>query len=605
LLRRTLIALTLALLAAPAGAQADFFPAEQVDGPSPDITAVGDLDISRDGNGALVYLKKDGATDHVFLSGLNGGFGPGVRIDNGLAPASTQPVVAASNEGRLAVAWVNDGSLFTAIRARDAQGFSAPALVAAGGVSNPSIDMSINGATYLSFTQGGNVRIARAERDSPVFVVNPGVVDIVEAADAGSGPDKRSRVAISADGTGLVVWGEDGGDGRTHVFARRVFEQRLSVAPQDLTLNEFEGRAAGGADRPELEMEDDSSYAQVVFRQGLAGGARTIARRLVGSAFDPPVGVDGGGESIGGRVDITGRGEGLLAATGAGGEAIGSTVFNNAVTFTGRFDSTGSAAPAVIPAIGENEDGVMAWIGGAAGETSVRAKYIDGVERPKVTPEAVLSTGLVDPEGGFDAVATRAGDAIMAFMQGTGPERRLVAAFYDRPPSRPVGSTTTRPRRPGPLKWAASLDLLGSPTYTVLVDGRPIGQTQGRELVVDPTVVPEGEHQWQISATDHRGQTQVSRTRPLRIDGTPPTITASFRRKQRVLTITPRAGDPDGADPSGLSRIVVDLGNGVKTQTKGRLTYRYPRLGTYEVVVTAIDRAGNATELRRRIRIGK
>jgi hypothetical protein len=114
--RRTLAALSLALFAAPATAHAGFFPAEQVDGPSADITSVGDIDIARDGNGALVYLKKDGGADHVFLSGLNGGFAPGQRLDGGLAAASSQPVVAASNNGRLAVAWVNDGSLFTAMR---------------------------------------------------------------------------------------------------------------------------------------------------------------------------------------------------------------------------------------------------------------------------------------------------------------------------------------------------------------------------------------------------------------------------------------------------------------------------------------------------------
>jgi hypothetical protein len=605
--RRTLVVLTLAACAAlPAPARAAFFPAELVDGPSPDVTAVGDLDVSRDGNGALTYLKRDGGADHVFLSVLNGGaFGPGGRVDAGLAPAASQPVVAASDAGRLAVAWVTDGSLLTAVRPRGGQGLTPPVVVAQGGVSNPSVDMSINGATYLSYTQNGDVRVARAERDSPQFTVLPAPVDVDPAREAGTGADRASEVAISADGTGLVVWGEDGADGRGHVFARRLFEQRLSVAPQDLTLADVEGRTAAGADRPDVDIEDDSSYAQVVFRQTLAGGgARTIARRLVGSAFEAPVPVDGGAASTGGRVDLTGRGEGLVAADGAQGEVIGSTVFNNALSFAGGFGFGAAGVRArATPAVGENEDGAVAWMSGTAADASVRAKYVDGVEKPAVSEEAVLSTGPVDPDAGFAAAPTRVGDALVAFVQRTGDARAIVVAAHDRPPTRPVGSTSERPRKPAPLRWQPSLDLLGPPTYTVTVDGRVLGQTQATELAPPPGALSEGEHTWQVTATDRRGQAQTSRTRRLRVDATPPTLTARFSRRQRVLTIVPRAGDPSGAAPSGLSRVVVDLGNGRRTTARGRLTYRYPRRGTYTVVVTATDRAGNATEVRRRITI--
>ena len=82
----------------------------------------------------------------------------------------------------------------------------------------------------------------------------------------------RSRVAISADGVGVVTWGD--------VYARKMFGGGLSNAPQDLTPADFGGRVAGVSELPEIDAEDDSSYAWVVFRQTFAdGGTRILARR--------------------------------------------------------------------------------------------------------------------------------------------------------------------------------------------------------------------------------------------------------------------------------------------------------------------------------------
>jgi hypothetical protein len=193
---------------------------------------------------------------------------------------------------------------------------------------------------------------------------------------------------------------------------------------------------------------------------------------------------------------------------------------------------------------------------------------------------------------------------LVAFVQQDGLARSIVVAGYDRPPGRPVGSTSERPRKPEALRWQPAVDLLGAPTYTVLVDGRPIGQTQATEFAPPPGALSEGRHTWQVSATDRRGQTQVSRSRRLRIDATPPTLRASFTRRGRELRVTVRAGDPNGRQPSGIRRVEVALGNGRTLPVRGRtLTYRYPRGGAYEVVVTATDQAGNATQERRRFRI--
>jgi hypothetical protein len=606
-MRRLILVLTLALLALPTAAQAAFFPPEVIDGPNADLVSVGDIDLGRDGYGGLVYLKNDGGAAHVFLSVFaDGAFRTPARIDQGLVAASSQPVIAASDNNRIAVAYVNDGTLFTTVKGKDATGFSAPVPVASGGVSNPSIDMSINGVTYLSFTQNGDVRAARAERDSPQFNVLAAPLDIDPGRDAGTGSLKRSRVAVSADGTALVVWGEDGADGRTHVFARRLFEMRPSQAPQDLTLDQIDGVAAGPAQIPEVDIQYDSSYAQVVFRHQTAGGPRMVMRKLVGSQFEAPVPIDGGG-ATGGSVDLTGRGEGIFTAWGTGNEVLAGTLFARKPRTFGRVDGGNGIEPRSVPAVGENERGVIAWFQGSSpADATVRGRIFNSVEKWDFESEVQLSSpdfGPVRHEDGLDVSPSRAGDVPVVFMQGGPADKRLVAAIQDRPPTRMDLHTTEKIRRLTRLRWAATLDLLGSPTYTVILNGRPIAQTQQTELIPRPGQIPEGEHRWAVTATDRRGQTVVSRTRRLRVDNTPPTLRVSISRRARVVTVRARGGDPRGRLKSGLGRIVVDWGDKRFRPMKGRASRRYARNGTYTIRVKAIDRALNETVVTRRVRV--
>jgi len=141
-------------------------------------------------------------------------------------------------------------------------------------------------------------------------------------------------------------------------------------------------------------------------------------------------------------------------------------------------------------------------------------------------------------------------------------------------------------------------------TYRVLVDGRPIGESRTNELILQPGQVPDGVHRWVVEAIDRRGQAVSSRSRILRVDNTPPTLRIGLSRKKRVLTITAKGGDPDGALPTGLRRILVDFGDGRLTPMKRKATKRYARTGTYTVRVKALDKAGNETVQQRRIRIG-
>ena len=608
-MRRLTLSVLLALLALPASAHAAFFPAEVIDGPNSDLVEVGDLDVARDGQGGLVYVRRDGGVPHVFFSRfVDGAFQAPTRLDASIASAGSQPVIGASDNNRLAVAWISDGTLFTSVKGKDAPGFSPPAPLATGGAGNPSIDVSINGAMYVSWTQGGDVRVARAERDSPTFTVLPSAVDVNPGTNAGDSARKASKIDVSADGSALVVWAEDGPDGRTHVYARRLFEQRLSAAPQDLTLPDVGGVTATGADTAYVDMEDDSSYAQVVFRQNTTQGPRLVMRRLVGSQFDPPIVIDGGVPGDRGSVDLTGRGEGLFGISGAGGEAFGGTIFNNKVSGQVRLNDPNAVAPLSDPALGENEDGAVAWIQGTPDNAVVRARYFDGIEYVKLTDDGTLSRqefGTVYAAGGMKADASRAGDVVVAFMQGGPGDRRLVAGFYDKPPTRIAGANSQRIRKLTRLAWSASLNLFGGTKYTVILDGKPLGETGQNSLVPAPGQIPDGEHRWQIQITDRRGQTVVSRTRRLRVDNTPPSLRVSMRKRGRVLTVSARGGDPKGKLPSGLGRVLVDFGDGNLVPVRRRASKRYARGGNYRVRVKAVDKAGNATLHQRRVRIGR
>src|SRR3954469_19832579 len=113
---RRLLLVVLALLfpaVAPAVAQAGWFPAEPVDGPSADIVSVEDLDIARDGTGVLVWGRLVDGVPHVFISRLSGGTGrPAERVDAPIAEAADAAAAGVADGGRLAVAWVSGSRVY-------------------------------------------------------------------------------------------------------------------------------------------------------------------------------------------------------------------------------------------------------------------------------------------------------------------------------------------------------------------------------------------------------------------------------------------------------------------------------------------------------------
>ncbi len=617
-LRPALLLGALLALAAPAGARAGYFPGDAIDGPSPEIVSAGDLDVARDGTGAVAYVKRDGGVDHIFVSRLlDGAFTAPERIDAALPTPSSQPVVGASEGGRVAVAFVSGGTLHTTLHVAGNGTFSPPQAIATD-ASDPSIDMSINGVAYVSFTTAGgggaDVRVARLARNTSQFELLGAAVDIDPALPAGAGAG-RSHVAISADGTAVVTWGEAG-----HAWARRVFGTRLSTAPQDLNVTDVQGLTGGGvADAVTVDIEDDSSYAWALFRQTFADGRQhVVARRLVGSAFEAPVLVDGLGVPAGAdatefAVELNGRGEGL-AATGAGGAGVFGAVLHEDKFFPGTLLGAGTAASHPAVGIASNNNAFAAWLPGD-GSVHIRPYDIDPTKRtpPPPGPDAVLSRAAFGPvvaEAGMDMAVNRAGDAAAVFVQEGADGRRLVSAVYDRPPGSFTTNTTTKYRssvRPA-LRWQPAFDIWGPLTYRVEVDGTPIGQTTDTTLT-PLAPVAEGEHKWRVVATDRRGQSSTARSRPLRVDSLPPEVALSVtgvKKRGRVVKVTVRAADGslDAPAGSGVAVVRIDFGDGTRLAAR-TATHRYARGGRVTIRVSATDKVGNAIAITKRITIAK
>ena len=499
----------LAGLAWPAPASAALFPGDTVDGPGPDVAALGDVDLARDGTGAIAYVKREGGVEHVFVSRFAGGVPlPGERIDAALATASGDPAVAVADGGRLVAVFASGGSVYGIVRPKGG-GYAAPVLLGAG--ERPTVDMSVTGTAYAVWTAAGDVRLARLDRRTDAWTRLAAPADVVPAAAAGTGT-RRPRVAVSADSVALVVWGEDGADGRMHVHARKVFGERLSSHPQDLTL------AGGDADSPDVDVEDDSSFGWVAYRQLAAGRRAVVARRQRGTQFDPPVALDAplgaeGAERP--RIDLNGRGEGLATLSGEVRHVpVASLLRLDAFAPPVAVGPGGPLVPGAVPTLADSGAGLVAWAqGGGVHVRTFPARRVRPVRASLARPQF----GLVDPALGLDAATDRLGSVVVAWVQGPPGARRLVVGAADRPPSRFAVLTRSRFLPPRPtLRWEEARDLWGGVTYRVEVDGRVVARTR-RTRAVPARRLRSGRHRWRVLAVDRRGQVTATPLRTVRV----------------------------------------------------------------------------------------
>lgn len=604
-----------AALSPAAGAK--YLRANVADGPSANIVGFGGLDLAHDGTGTVAYLKRVPSSSvvpplsqpvGVFASRLEKGRPTKpVRVNPTQGGVSSDLRIAAANGHRAVAVWINSDSLWASRRAGKGRAWSAPVRIFEGTpaqpVGSPSLDVSIFGTAHVAFTVGGDVRVARMPYSSGTWSVVPQPVDIDPSREA-SQPD----LATSADGSAIVAWTEQGGDGLTHVFERRVSDDgQLSAFPRELSLRKLQGHIGGAADTPSVGVEDDSSFAFVAFRQDFAGASgavsRAIGRRLRASKVEPAHAIDGLGFSSSDGAQTP------VIATGGSSEAVAATarrsgaVTGAGITLSGvlgakwfkprRLDRGGnSAAPPITAAVAEEPSGVVAWprgTGGAAG-ARIQARRWSGRRFVGLRTLSPARYGPAAGELGLDSGADERIDFVVGFVQGSAASRRVVTVSWDGP-LRPAAvlhahSKWRRTARPT-LSWRPLDDVVWGPvTFEVVLD-RKVVRTTRKASWRPSKALPQGKHVVEIRQVDGRGQVSRGLDRPLWMDSKRPRV--SLRRAGRGYRVTAT----DSA--SGIDLVtVVFHGGSVRIAGHGRRSVRGAYVGGGRVVrVVAVDKAGN------------
>jgi PKD domain len=636
--RRALVALCLctASIAAAATTPAAWAAAQRsptqapsdavIDGPSPDIQSLNGMSMSRDGTGALVYLRDVLGVPHVFVSRLAGGvFQTPVEADAGLIGASSQPVIASGQGGLVLVAFVNGGTLYVAQAANAATPLSAPAPLATGAI-NPSLSISNYGKAYLAFTGtggagGGDVRSAYYFQGQ--WALESGALDANPSDAAGTGTG-RPEVIAAGDGVGIVAWGEAG-----HVYTRRVTRTTPSAVAEQADPASFAGWSEVAADHPSISAGGDSTYASVTFAERLSNGSATQSRvlmnRLHGSQYDGPSAADG---AVPGSPDgadqpqtaVTEYGTGFVTSETDQTHQLFATTLgsNDARGQTARVDSLpNSGTPDAVPATAGLVSNLIAWqqTPGVAGTAEIRVRYAaDGSD---LGPEQVVSDpslGASDAHAGLVAAGDVSGDAAIAWVQGSGTSTRIVAAQLFQAPGGFVASnsfrwsTTAAPQ----FMWSGAAELWGPPTYVLRVDGAAVAQTTAGQ-VVTPTPLSDGRHSYQLTAVNLAGLSSSSAPATIFIDTVAPratwkltgtSIVNTSEHLRVAYTDPPPTGLPRTA-ASGVDTVYVKWGDGSPKARIRRTTasHVYKRIGTYTITLTIQDRAGNTTVITHKVKI--
>jgi hypothetical protein len=463
-------------------------------------------------------------------------------------------------------------------------------------VTDIAFDVSYHGTGYVSFTQGGDVRVARLPWHTPNWTVLPRPLDIEPAR-----PASDADVAVSADGSAVVAWAETV-DGVSQIWVRRITDDgELSAAPRQASIPSLQGRPGGNADSPAVAVQDDSSYALVAIRQDFTDGgsvvSRAYGRRLVASQLEGPQIIDslafpttdGAGAP---EIQVSGRGRGTAVVPLRSGAAVGSVVMRREPLGANwrnprRLDAGANVPepPPMTASMAEAEAGVFAWQQTPVGGTpSVRAKQWQNGEYSSEVTLSPEQFGPTEAQRGIFSASDARTDSIIGFVQGTDAGRRIVIVAWDgpiRPAAIPLDDDWSRNNRPT-FRWTAVTNVLWGPiTYSVRMDGTEIGRTR-RTRFRPPTGLPDGAHNIEIVQVDGRGVESPGIPRPAKIDTTAPRISLDGR--------TLRVTDGGKNRGSGVKSVRVYYGSrsvGVRIRRgRGRVARRPSK-------IVATDNVGN------------
>jgi hypothetical protein len=615
--------------AAPAGAAGrrtpTLAPANTVlDGPSANIVGLSGMAIANDGTGGLIYLKDVQGVAHVFVSSLLGGvFQTPVQLDTGLSGPSSQPVIATTDNGLTLVAFINAGGLYVVERTNALSPWQAPAQLFSG-AANPSLSMSAFGKAYLAFTAAGagghDVRAAYFYLGH--WALEPTPLDANPADDAGTGGG-RPAVATAGDGVGIVAWGENG-----HIYTRRVWATAPSTVYEQADPPAYSGWSEVSADAPQIGSGGDSSYAEVAFHEVLSNGvsqqSRVLINRLRASRYDGVSGGDGlstpGSEGANQpQIAVTEPGRGFVTSQRDQTDNLFATTLNSDEHAIGnaQVNQLPQVTPAdAVPAAAGLISTLIAWQQdpGLAGLPEIVLRYApDGFDLAPAQVISVPALGPTEADLGLAAGGDIAGDAAVAWVQGSSGQTRIMAGQLFQTPGgfapahRFRYATSANPV----LAWSPAFELWGAPHYVVSFDGAQIADTTSRTLRT-PAPVTNGPHTWQVTAVNQAGVSTLASAATVFVDTVAPQVTlkiTGLRHLKSVLHASVSDTDsPAGTAPSaasGVASVQLKWGDGAKyliTHTHGKF-HAYQRRGVYTVTVIVKDRAGNRTVVVQKLRI--
>lgn len=643
LLRRPLLVLACALLACAAGgapAHGLISDAETIDGPTRDLTELGGVAMAEDGTGGVVYRKlaEDGR-NHIYAAQfVDGRWRPAQRVDTGRTQRfeSSWPAIAAGNNGRLLVVWVQEfgdvDRMYSAYLGAGARRFQPPIPIDLNvGDSDlgvyPSVSMNRGGQAYVAYrviTDGqpatappgyvlGEIRLARFTGE---FWTQQGVPlnRNPAAPQRRPTPANAPKVVTDVQGNAVVAWQEADDAFVDRVYARRVFGGTTGIALQ-VSPADLGGPLRGGASQFDLDVSG-FGRAAIAYRQEPAQGSPLgLAPRLLvaeapdvfqdaAKAFAAPRLVDGGigdGQSPG-LVAVAAAEGGFLAGFGLDGQAL--TVGGEAATVGARErlgTQVSSLDPVPVIDLADSGAAALAWrfTAGGRGFVTARERRPDGVVTDKR-----LTGALGGAVRTLRLSGSGIGDALVAFLQGEGAGAQLVVAAVDAPPETFTVQTPvefTRESRRLRLQWDRSVHAIGKVTYTVTVDDDTVAENL-RSLRHELNVrsLDDGVRTVQVIAVDDAGQETTSVPAELKLDRRPPTV-RWYPGRGRVRVVI---SDGPRGRVSGVDTPSIRLVRSGKTVARANRTIRkrLPR-GRQRLTLVARDQAGNTRRVTRTVTI--
>jgi hypothetical protein len=632
----------LALLTAPRAA-AELAPASVIDGPSPTILDVDGAAMAPDGTGGILYRKLVAVETepgvfayqpHLFVARfVDGTWQPPVQVDTGQTFPATFPAIAAGDNGRLLVVWVEPWAtidqvthyeLMSAELEPGAPNFGPaeqvdPKDIGDGSAAYPSLAMAPNGTAYVAYRVVTNALV-----DSTIVPLRPGdeLISVRVAHYNGTGlpwtslgtinahpsltmrhPSASNAPAIGVDlaGNAVVTWQEPESTGVARIWARRIFGSRLGNVLEVSSTSANGQPISSEADAPALAV---SPLGETRIAYRLAGGSGSPyggARILVNTL---PSEVDTRGAKLLGAVPLGGAntlgapsvaidkgGEFRAAYAGAGGsvQLVSGGDFNAPAAPVSLGNS--SASTGVLTTIDPSGGGVTVWPAkqGEANVIDAREEFAGGGWQ-LAQLSAPLSGSVSAPVLG----GSGQGDALIAFAQGPPDKQQVMAAVAKAPPGSfqaitPVGWVKGSSAR---ITWEPPPEAFGSTTYALVVDGqiRQRGLT-GLSAHVDPLGLGDGVHSVQVLATDSLGQQTMTPVAELKVDAAPPSVRVRSLAHDAVrVHVYSRA--------SGAVAAATSIAFGDGTSVHGRLTARhtYAQPGRYRLLIHSRDKAGNALD---------